>query len=454
MQDNASKRHGLSADESRQLCRKILLFAKADHTRVNVSSGMSGFTRTAINRITTAGETNNVTVRVTSVFGKRVASVDTNRLDDASLERAVREAEALAKIAPENPEYLPELGEQKYIPVDGYYASTGDLTTESRARAASLGIKAADAAKYIAAGFIDMSAGSQSVATSNHLFAYYSGTGVASTLTIRTPDGQSSGWAGDEGADWNTIESDRIANDALHKCRDWRGKTSLEPGKYEVVLESTAVGMLMSRMLFQFDARAADEGRSFFSKRGGGNRLGEKLFDDRVTIISNPGEKNAETSPFNNGGQPVQREVWIENGVLKSLAYSRFWAMKQGVAAKANPSNFIMSGGNTSLDDMVRSVKRGVLITRFWYIRPLNPRIVSFTGLTRDGTFLIENGKVARPVTNFRFNQSLTDLLAKVELIGPSVRVAADESGATGTPVVVPPLKVRDFTLASISDAI
>src|SRR5215470_7533874 len=123
MQNDTHNRHGLSADEARQLCQKILGFARADHTRVNVTSGISGFTRTAINRITTAGETNNVTVRVTSVFGKRVASVDTNRLDDTSLQRAVRDAEALAKIAPENPEYLPELSEQRYIGVDGYYAS-------------------------------------------------------------------------------------------------------------------------------------------------------------------------------------------------------------------------------------------------------------------------------------------------------------------------------------------
>jgi len=212
--------------------------------------------------------------------------------------------------------------------------------------------------------------------------------------------------------------------------------------------------MLMSRMLGAFDARQADEGRSFFSKRGGGNRLGEKLFDERVTIISNPAEKNAETPPFTNTGQPVQREIWVENGVLKSLAYSRFWAMKQGVAPKANASNFVMSGGDTSVDEMIKSVKRGVLITRFWYIRPLNPRIVAFTGLTRDGTFLIENGKIARPVTNFRFNQSLTELLASVEMLGRPTRVAADESGGVGIPMVVPPLKVRNFTLASVSDAV
>src|SRR5215468_12033778 len=149
MQSTNSDRHGLSADEARRLCDRILSFARADHTRANISSGIQGFTRTAINRITTAGETNNVTIRITSVFGKRVASVDTNRLDDAALQRAVRDAEALARIAPEDPEYQPELGEQKYTPVDGYYSSTGDLTTEARARAASLGIKAADAAKFV-----------------------------------------------------------------------------------------------------------------------------------------------------------------------------------------------------------------------------------------------------------------------------------------------------------------
>ena len=261
MQSNNSNRQGLSEDQARELSQKILGFAKANHTRINISSGVHGFTRTAINRVTTAAATDDINIQITSVFGKRVASVDTNRLDDASLERAVRDSEAVAKLAPENLEYMPELGPQNYAGIDGYYRSTGDLTTESRARAASLSIKAAEAAKFIAAGFIDMHAGSQTVATSNGLFAYHSGTGVASTLTVRTPDGLSSGWAGDEGSDWNTIESDRIAQDAVEKCRQWRGKTVLDPGKYEVVLEPTAVGMLMLRMMNVFDARQADEGR-------------------------------------------------------------------------------------------------------------------------------------------------------------------------------------------------
>ncbi len=454
MQAGPTSTHGLSADDARQLSQKVLGYATADHTRVNIESGLSGFTRVAINRITTAGEVNDVTVEIMSVFGKRVASVETNRLDDASLRRAVGDAEALAKLAPENPEYLPELGGQQYLDVGGYYASTGGLTTESRARAAALGIAAADRAGAVAAGFIDMRAGSSAVATSNGLFAYRAGTGVASTLTIRTRDGQSSGWAGDEGSDWTTIESQRIADDAVRKCNDWRGKTALEPGKYEVVLEPTAVGMLLSRLPSVFDARQADEGRSFFAKRGGGNRLGEKLFDSRITIVSNPTEANAETDPFTNAGLPVTPEVWVENGVLKTLSYSRFWAMKQGVPPKAGPTNVIVSGGNATVEDMIASTKRGVLITRFWYIRGLNPRTVAFTGLTRDGTFLIENGRVSRPVTNFRFNQSLMDLLANVDMVGRSTRVAATESGSTGVAVVTPALKVRDFTLSSVSDAI
>ena len=310
MQSDNSTRYGLTRAQMRELCQKVLSFTKADHTRVNIRSGMNAFTRTAINRVTTAGTSNNTTVRITSVFGKRVASIDTNRIDEASIERAVRDSEDLAKIAPEDPEYLPELGTQTYLEVDGYYPSTGNLTTEARARAATLGIEAAERVKAVAAGFIDMNAGSQAIATSNGLFGYYSGTGVASTLTIRTPDGLSSGWGGDEGGDWNTIESERVADDALRKCQQWRGKTALEPGKYEVILEPAAVRMLVPLIRSVFDARQADEGRSFFSKVGGGNRLGEKLFDERITITSDPAEKNAETASFTSSGLPHQRVVW------------------------------------------------------------------------------------------------------------------------------------------------
>jgi predicted Zn-dependent protease len=447
------KRHGLTSSEARELCDRVLRFSKAENARVNITSGIEAFTRTAANRVTTAGVTDNITVQITSAFGKRVASIDTNKLDDASLERAVRESETMAQISPENPQYLPELGPQTFTEVDGYYDSTGTLTTESRAQAATLGIKAAEAAKCVASGYIEVRAGSRAIATSKGLFGYYPTTGVSSTLTVRTTDGVSSGWAGGEGADWRTLESERIAGDAVRKCQAWRGKTSLEPGKYMAVLEPVAAGMLIGLAGGAFDARSADEGRSFFSKPGGGNRVGEKLFDSRVTLISDPAEKNAEASPFNNGGLPIRREVWVENGGLKALAYNRFWAARQSVAPRSAPNNLRMSGGDASVEDMIKSVSRGVLITRFFYIRGTNPRSIAFTGVTRDGTFLIENGKVTRPVNNFRFNQSITEMLSKIEALGRPMRVAG-ESGNVGSGLVVPPMLVRDFNLTSISDAV
>ena len=447
-------RRRLSAQLSRELCDRVLGFARADHTRVNIQSGWRGFTRTATNRITTAGGSTNTTVQITSVFGRRVARVTTNTLDPAGLEQAVRDCEALARLSPEDPEYLPELGPQEYVPVDGYYSTTGGLAPEARAASMARGLDAAMGSGTIAAGFMDVSAGATAVATSNGLFAHHPSTGVASTLTVRTPDGQSSGWAGDEAADWGSIESERIARDAVRKCLDWRGKAMLEPGQYDVVLEPTAVGMLMRNMRNAFNARTADEGRNYFSKSGGGTRLGDRVFHPSVTVRSDPAAPDAETSPFAGDGSPVRPEVWVENGALRALSYSRSWADRQGVEPRSAPANLIMEGGDASVEDMVGSIQRGVLITRFWYIRGLNPRTISYTGLTRDGTFLIENGRITRPVTNFRFNQSMVSLLQNVEMLGRPTRVAASENSSVSAPIVVPAMKVRGFNLASVSDAI
>ena len=438
-------RTGLSRDDARTLCDRVLALSQADHARVSIDSGWRGFTRTATNRITSAGGSSDVTVRVRSVFGRRVASVATNQLDDAALTQAVRDSETLARLAPEDPEYLAELGPQQYNEPGGFYPTTGRLTPEARAQAVAPALQAALAAGTVAAGYIDARAGSRALATSGGLFGFHRSTGVASTLTARTPDGGSSGWAGDEANDWDRIESDRIAADAVRKCNAWREPTALEP---------TAVGMLMLRMRSAFSARTADEGRSAFSRPGGGTLVGERLFDARVTIRSDPAAPNAETSPFAGDGQPTRAETWVEDGVLRGLSYSRFWADQQGVEPRPAAANLIMAGGDASIEDMIRSVRRGVLITRFWYIRPLNPRTISYTGITRDGTFLIENGRISRPVNNFRFNQSLVELLGSVEMAGTPTRVAAGENSSAGVPIVVPPLKVRAFNLSSVSEAI
>jgi len=203
-----------------------------------------------------------------------------------------------------------------------------------------------------------------------------------------------------------------------------------------------------------FDQRRADEGRSFFSKPGGSNLIGENLFDDRINIYSDPAYTDAETAPFDATGQPIGRQQWVDSGRLVDLARSRYWAEKNGEQPLPLASNLIMAGGDSSLEEMIASTRRGVLLTRFWYIRELNPQTIAYTGLTRDGTFLIENGRITRPVTNFRFNQSLVEMLRNVEMLGPAVRVAASESSSVSSPIVVPAMKVAKFNLSSISDAI
>lgn len=444
---------GLPDSDLRSLSERILELSAADHCRVRINSGWRGYTRVATNRITSAGGSERTSVNITSVFGKRVASVDTNRLDDGDLRQAVRRSEDMARLAPENPEYLPELGPQNYRPNQGYYPSTGDLEPATRAAAAAIAIRQAQSAGQVAASYMDVRAGTSSVATSNGLYGSHAGTGVAYTLTSRTADGLQSGWAGDEANDWNRIESRRVADDAVRKCRDWR-KTALNPGEFTAILEPTAVGMLMLRMMNAFNQRTADEGRSYFSRPGGGNRIGETLFDERVTLYSDPSYSDAETAPFNSNGQPVGPEIWINTGRLENLSRSRFWAAEVDDSPLTAPTNLIMQGGTDSLEDMIASTRRGVLLTRFWYIRGLNPRIISYTGLTRDGTFLIENGRISRPVTNFRFNQSLASMLQNVEMVGPAVRVAASENSSVSTPIVAPALKVSGFNLSSVSDAI
>jgi predicted Zn-dependent protease len=204
-------------------------------------------------------------------------------------------------------------------------------------------------------------------------------------------------------------------------------------------------------LAFSLDARSADEGRSAFSKQGGGTRIGEKLIDERVSILSDPSDPLLLGAPFDGQGLPLGRQVWVENGVLKNLFYSRFWAQKTGKQATGFPSSMRVTGGEASVEEMIKSTDRGVLVTRLWYLRQVDPRTILFTGLTRDGTFLVEGGKISKAVRNFRFNESPLFMLNNVEMLGRPVRVAGTEAGGN---IVVPALKVRDFNFTSLSDAV
>jgi predicted Zn-dependent protease len=241
---------------------------------------------------------------------------------------------------------------------------------------------------------------------------------------------------------------------AVAKARLSRQPTAIEPGRYTVILEPTAVGNLLSRLTGAFNARSADEGRSFFSRQGGGTKIGMKVVDERVTLWSDPFDPEAPAQAFSGEGLPLRRISWIENGVVKNLAYDRYWARQKGTEPTPFPGTLRMSGGTATLEELIASTQRGILVTRFWYIRGVDPRTILLTGLTRDGTFLIEQGRVTRAVKNLRFNESPVFMLNNVEALGRPERVNASESLGPGMPIIVPPLKVRDFNFTSLSDAI
>jgi predicted Zn-dependent protease len=295
----------------------------------------------------------------------------------------------------------------------------------------------------------------QAVASSKGLFGYERYTAADYNLTARTPDGTGSGWASKSFNELRLLDPAKLASTAIDKAARTKAPMAIEPGKYTVVLEPAAMADLLAYMLFSADARQADEGRSYYSKKGGGNRVGDQVLDEKVQIYSDPAHPLAPTVTFDNEGLPISKNVWVEKGVLKDLFYSRFWADKMGKRPTAGPANVIMEGGKATMDDLIAGVERGVLVTRFWYIRSVDPQTILVTGLTRDGLFLIEKGKVTRPVKNMRWNESPIVSFNNIDAMTPAERVVSGEGiGGAGLAVVCPAARIREFTFSSSSDAV
>jgi predicted Zn-dependent protease len=444
----------MTREEAKALTDKVLKMSTAEQTRVTVVSSWSGNTRFADANITTSGGSSDITVTVTVTFGRRRASANTNVLDDMSLRRTVETAMRLARLAPEDPELMPELGPQTYASVSAFVGRTADLDPESRAAAVRRAVNAANAAgkpagQIFSAGFLEANARTTAVATSNGLFAYHRSTDAGFSVTARTPDGTGSGWASGGARDWAVVDTAAIGRIAAQKAVASRNPQAIEPGLYTAVLEPQAVTDLIPLLSNALSARTADEGRSPFSKPGGGTRIGEKVVDERVTLYSDPADPMLLGAPFDGEGLPVGRVVWIEKGVLKNLAYSRFWAQKQGkqpTGGNALAGGLALTGGTKSTEELIAGCERGILVTHFFYIRSLEPRTVLQTGLTRDGAFLIEKGKITKALKNFRWNESPLLMLNRLEDIGRSELTAAGR--------LMPALRISQFDFSSSSEAV
>jgi predicted Zn-dependent protease len=441
----------LNQEEAQALLKKVLSYSKADECEVNLNGTESGNIRYARNAVSTSGGISNSTLVVSSSFGKKSGIATINEFDDASLEKVVRRSEELAKLAPENPEYMPFLGPQQYGVSKTFVQATSDMGPKDRTDAVAESLKISKEYKQVAAGFLENGSGFAAMMNSHGLFAYSTETNVAFNVTVRTEDGKGSGYASKGYNDFKQLDVKKATETAAKKAAGSADARAIEPGKYTVILEPMAVSVLMENLMFGLDARSADEGRSFLSLPGGKTKLGEKMVDERVNIYSDPNYPDLPSRTWAQDGRPQEKIIWIENGVIKNLSSSRYWAQKKGIKPIPGPDRMIMQGGKASLEELIKGTEKGILVTRLWYIRTVDPQTLLLTGLTRDGTFYIENGQIKFPIKNLRFNESPIIMLNNIDELGIPERCVSDEST---NHYVLPPMRVRDFTFTSLSDAV
>lgn len=440
----------LSEKQAKDITKIALGSAMAPELVVTIRERRTGNSRFAQGQPTTEGDVETLEIAVTASVQGRSATAVGNRSDKRSIQALVAEAEELAVLSPVDPEHMPPLPAARTLDIAGHDPATAKLGASERVKVVGEALAHAREQDVEMAGYLEHHEDSFAVANSAGLFAWWPSTEASLSLTCRTREGSGSGWAAQVGHKAKQIDAEALARMAAEKADMSREPEAIEPGKRLVILEAQAVGDLLGFLLGALDARAADEGRSAFSHPDGGNRLGEQLFDPRVTIRSNPLDADHPAQPFSGEGEPQRVLDWIASGVLRNLVCSRYWADQTQQKSTPRPGVVQMLGEEVELIDLVRAVDEpAVLVTRFWYNRMLEPRTILATGLTRDGTFLVDKGRITKAIKNFRYNESPLTLLKNVVAFGRPQRVVSG-----GTVLVVPPLVVKDFNFASASDAV
>ena len=396
-----------------------------------------------------AEQTNFLSVRV--LIGNRTARATTNRLDAGSIRDVVEQAIILTKAAAPNEDVLPLAPPQPVATVARFDAATADTTPEDRARAVAESIRVVEANSQTAAGIYSTEHEMEAIFNSDGLAAWHSETMARFSITAIADD--SSGWAKASATARGALNPLDLARRACEKAELSRKPRELPPGEYVVILEPAATLDLVGQMFADFSATALEDQHSFLT-----GRLGTKLFGENIHISDDCRHLFQSGAPFDGEGVLRRRLALVERGVAREVAYSRASARRAGVEPTGHgfplpndigeaPLNIVIEGGSTPLDKMIASTGRGILVTRLWYIREVDPYEKIMTGMTRDGTFLIEDGRLVCGLKNFRFNQSLIELLNHVEAMSPSVRASGEEA----MDMVVPAMKVRDFHFSELT---
>lgn len=446
----------LSEADCKELAERAVGFAKGGgRTAVAIDSSWEGFLRWGRNLPTLAGDRRINSVTVFREIRSAAAQVTTNQLDDVSLEAAVRAAERRLLFLPEPPMvwHRPDpRPNYEYLDPAIWSDTSCALTAADEAQAARSLIDPAVERGMLSAGYLAVEARSQAHINTEGLSLYAPTTQAQCSMTVRDPKGSGSGWAGRSSYDWAKVDPEALAERALEKCIASQNPVALEPGRYTVILEPQAVCDLVSLIVELLDRRQAESGSGPFAAGGGRSKLGLKVASSQVTLRQDPMHPDLGVVPFTLGtGEPVRAVNWIDKGVLTHLAYDRRYALEKLHQNLGYPNSlaYSLSGGDSSVEEMISTTKRGLVVTRFSNIRVLDRASLLATGLTRDGLWLVENGKITKAVKNFRFTESPLFVLNSIEALGTPVPVFRP-----GIPAVVPPIKARDFSFTSTIDAI
>lgn len=437
----------LGESQLKNLADRILGMSKADQTEVLVFSGSSALTRFANNYIHQNVEQEDVDLRLRVVLtsaagGAKIGVASTNVLSDDSLRALVERATEMARRQKENADFRSLPGPQPIPSVDSFVERTARCGPEERAAVVARICDAAVEAGLTAAGAFRTGVGEVTVANSLGVFGYHrEATADINTVVMGET---SSGHAERVSLDVADIDGDEIAREAVDKALRGANPVALEPGEYPVILDEYAVADLLDFFAYlSFGAQAYQEKRSFMS-----GRLGEKVMGENVSIWDDGLAPECIPSPFDFEGVPKQRVDFVEAGVARGIVYDTYYAGREESAQSTGhglpagytfgpiPSNMFLGAGDATKDDMLASIERGVWVSRFWYTRPVHPLKVVVTGMTRDGTFLIEKGRITAPIKNLRFTQSYVDALNEVEAIGREARLLPAIAGHSRVPAL------------------
>lgn len=444
MQSSAKTKPKMTTkEEFRFLSDLVLKHSAGDDTLVTLHDHYGGTTRFANNEIAQNVNTRRVSFAVTVAFGRRHGTFSTTDLTAGAVQDVLKRAEQIARASPEDPEYLPPVGPKQY----GMFAASREETAVSsparRLEYAREAIGQCRMENLNSAGFVSSGVAQVGVAASSRLFAYEERTEARFSLTAQA--GESTGWAAAAHRSIDHLKVQERTLAAISKAKQAAEPVERPAKRYTVVLEPAAVAGLVTWMIWMLDAKSYYKGTSPFSRK-----LGHRILDPRVSLRNRPEHHDLLGYGFTGEGLPVTESTWIDSGVLSELMYDRFTARQHGIESLATLESPCLDGGKhavAGIEDLIRSTKEGILVTNFWYIRPVNPTDLTLTGMTRDGTFLIEHGEITGAVRNFRFHESPLRAFNQIEALTLPAEAVTSETGK----VLVPAMKIRDFNFSSVT---